>query len=56
MLWKQVELAEKLVWKKIDLENIYSREKISWILEKFEDRKFFLDSWEILELDKWNII
>ena len=56
LLWKQIEKAWNLVWKEIFLENIYSKEKKSWILEKFEDRKLFLDSWEILDLDKYYII
>jgi len=56
LLAKQIEKAWKLVWKEIFLENIYTKEKKSWILEKFENRKLFLDSWEILELDKFYII
>lgn len=56
MLSKQVEFLEKNIWKKIEAENIYSREKKSWILEKFEDRKIFLEDWKNLELDEWEII
>ncbi len=56
MIGKQTEILEKNIWKKICLENIYSREKKNWILEKFEDRKIFLDSWEILEFEQWEVI
>ncbi len=56
MLSKQVELAEKLVWKVINLENIYSKQIKKEILEKFKDRKLFLKNGEVLELDKWNIL
>jgi hypothetical protein len=52
---KQIEILEKNIWKEIKLENIYSREKINWILEKLEDRKIFLKNWKILYLDEWNI-
>ena len=56
MLSKQVEKAEKLVWKEINLENIYSKQIKKDILEKYEDRKLFLKNWEVLEIDKWNIL
>ena len=56
MLSKQIKKAEKLVWKEINLENIYSWNIKSWILEKFENRKLYLNSWEVLELDKYYII
>ena len=56
MLSKQVELIEKNIWNKIELENIHSREKKNWILEKFDDRKLYMNNWDILELDEWNII
>jgi hypothetical protein len=55
LLAKQREKLEKNIWKKIYLENIYSREKINWILEKVENWKIFLENWNILELDKWEI-
>ena len=55
LMSKQIEILEKNIWKEIKLENIYSREKINWILEKLEDRKIFLKNWKILYLDEWNI-
>jgi len=56
MLSKQVEKAEKLVGKEIILENIYTKKIKKEILEKFEDRRLFLSSWKVLELDEWNIL
>ncbi len=56
MISKQTEILEKNIWKKINLENIYSRGKKSWILKKFENGKIFLDSWEILEFDEWEVL
>jgi len=56
MIWRQLELAEKSVWKEIRVENIYSREIKIWILNKFNDKDLFLNSWEILDLDEWEII
>ena len=56
MLSRQVELVEENIWKKIELEDIHSRDKKVWILEKFEDRKLYLNNGEILELDEWNIL
>lgn len=56
MLWKQIELAEKNIWKEIVLENIHSRDEKLWILEKLENRKLYMKNWEILEIDEWNIL
>jgi len=56
LLWKQMDKAKNSIWKQIILENIYSKERKTWILEKFEDRKLFLNNGEILELDMWEVI
>lgn len=56
MLWKQVDLVERLIWKEINLENIYSKKLKTWILIKYENRKLYLESKEELELDEWNVI
>jgi len=38
MLWKQIELVEKNIWKEVLLENIYTRENKIIILDKLEFR------------------
>ena len=55
MLSNQTDKVEHNVWKKIILENIYNLEEKSWILEKYENRKIYLDSREVLEMDEWFI-
>ncbi len=56
MISKQTEILEKNIWKKIVLENIYSRKKKTGVLENFENRKIFLGGGEVLELDEWEIL
>jgi hypothetical protein len=56
MLGKQIEKAEKLIWKEIILENIYTKQIKKENLEKFKNRELYLKNWEILELDEWIII
>ena len=56
LLWKQIEKAEKSIWKEIILENIYDKKIIKSVLVKYEDRKLYLENWKTLELDVWNII
>lgn len=55
MLSKQVEKIDKNTWKEISLVNIYSWEKITWKLDKFEKdfifiwvNKYNIDEWEII--------
>lgn len=55
MLGKQTELVKKNIWKQVELENIYTREIKKWTIIKFEDRDIFLNNWEVLKLDEFNI-
>lgn len=55
MLSNQIDKAEGSVWKEIIVENIYTLEEKSWFLEKYKDRKIYLNSWEILNMDEWFI-
>ncbi len=55
LISKQIELIEKNIWKKITLTNIYSKEIITWILDKYENENIFMKSWTNYDINKWEI-
>ena len=55
LISKQIELIEKNIWKEISLTNIYSKEKITWILEKYENENIFMKDWKNYDINKWEI-
>lgn len=56
LIWKQIEKLEQNRWKKIFLKNIYSWEKIFWVLKNFSDHEIFFESWEKICLDEWEVL
>ena len=56
MIWKQIEKAEKSIGKQIEIINIYTKEKINWKLEKYDDNKVYLEGNKVYILDEWEII
>ena len=55
LLSKQVEIIEENIWKDIELTNIYSKEKKSWIIEKYHNEVIFFSNWEEYNIDQWEI-
>ncbi len=54
MIWRQSELAHKKTWKIVSIENIYTREKVRWLLEKVENETLFING-ESYKINNWNI-
>lgn len=55
LLSKQIEIIENNIWKKIELTNIYSKEKVSWRIEKYKNEIIFFENWEKYNIDQWEI-
>lgn len=55
MLSNQVELIKISIWKKVVLQSIFGPEKTEGILVKYYNNNIHLDSWEVLDLDKYYI-
>ncbi len=56
MIGRQQEILKNNIWKKIFLRDISSWELIEGELEKYENRKIFLKSWDIYMIDQYEII
>jgi CTP:phosphocholine cytidylyltransferase-like protein len=56
MISKQVEIIEQNIWKEIKLINIYSKEQISWKIEKYQNEIIYFDNWKNYNIDEWEII
>ena len=56
MIWRQIEKAEKSIGKQVEIVNIYTKEKINWKLEKYDDNKIYLERNKVYGLDEWEII
>ena len=56
MIGCQIDKAEKSIWKEIEIINIYSREKISWKLNSYDDDKLYIEGDSVCCLDEWDII
>ena len=55
LLSKQLELVSKNIGQKLTFENIYTSEKISWIVKKFENNVVTLSSWKRIDINEWII-
>ena len=56
MISKQTEKIKDNIWKDITLINIYSKEKVNWIIIKFENDLISLKNiWEF-SIDEWEVI
>ena len=56
MISKQTEKVENNVWKNVSLINIYSKEKIKWIIYKFVNNIIFLENWWEFNIDEWDVV
>lgn len=58
LLSKQTENIKAKIWKKAEFENIYTREKLKWKIEEFNQktRKVYLDIWEVISTNEWVIL
>lgn len=55
LISKQIELIEQNIWKEISLINIYSKEEIKWIIERYHNEKIYLKNWNEFNIDEWEI-
>ena len=55
LISKQVEIIENNIWKEVELINIYSKEKISWIIKKYYNDIIFFKNWNKYNIDEWEV-
>jgi prephenate dehydrogenase len=55
LISKQVEIIEENIWKEITLINIYSKEKINWIIKKYHNEIIYFKNWEKYDINIWEI-
>ena len=56
MMWAQIEILKNNIWKTIGLKNIYTRETIEWVLEKYQWWKIFLSTGNVYNIDGYEVI
>jgi len=56
LISRQLEKLEGKIWEKISLKNIYSWEKIFWVLKNFSDHDIFFEDWKKVCLDEWEVL
>lgn len=56
MISRQIEKIENNIWNKITMLNIYSKEKIGWVLKEYRDEICILDNGEKYDINEWEVL
>lgn len=54
--WRQIEKISDSIWKIWEFENIYDKQIIKWIINRFENGNVFLDNGKTIDINEWIII